>query len=886
MAELFDTQTKERIDVPDADAPNAILSGRYGLDGTRDVVLFDPDGKSWTMPASSAIEAFKQGYTYGPQTEAASKVNEDRFGAFGAKLLAGGAAAARGLTLGLSDRAMRNLGAEAGTLRDLEEGEPLTSTALEVGGGIASVALTGGASGIGKAAVGAAKMTGKGLMARAGAKALELGVAGGIEGAAFGAGKAITEDALGRADLNAESLIANAGLGALIGVGVGGVLGGGGVLAAEGGRAVLSGARSVSKKVAEGGSKLYAKAVGLAGGDEKAVADAIAEPFTPQGMAIRERLFADPESRDLIAKNMQDSINKVLSVTGDMTRKASGGARGTETKKLLEGVAADSAEEGAYGLADQARELLSELKNEPDIYSAKGAIRQFEKIVEGYEKRLVDGGRGSASDVFSLVDDLKRTVDDQVGKFGKNITSSEQATIDKLRGFRSTVKGHLEDATMYGESGARQQSYNSALSEFLTAQKEFFRKFGEKVPTKGGGFKMQLSPVKVNTLLNQIGAQRGVAREAAIDNFLQAGEALIGQADTTFKTAGVAFDAKAAQDAVAGVASQKRAAAEALEQISKLRALDNGLAFLELAKGGGLGQVVAPALGTIASPSTAAKTLYRIERAAAGISKRVDAAMQSFVGRAGRAAEPAAAAAGAVARSAPVASVTYLENVSFMPKSAAAKAPTDRRDAAKQRAREIAELANDPQKMADRIAMSLTGVDESAPGISGQAAITATKAVQHLAAKAPKNAKSVNTLQPLIDDWRPTDQEVAEFERHVRAAMEPLSVLSDLENGTLTPEAAETFRELYPQLHQMTFAKLTEKLSGMKDKLPYADRVNLSLLFGAPVDDSMRPDFISRTQAMWAQKPQANNGRSAGNPGNLDMASNMRSMTQRLEEKR
>jgi hypothetical protein len=268
--------------------------------------------------------------------------------------------------------------------------------------------------------------------------------------------------------------------------------------------------------------------------------------------------------------------------------------------------------------------------------------------------------------------------------------------------------------------------------------------------------------------------------------------------------------------------------------------------------------------------------LGAIQKAAQAVEGRVDSAIVSFLDRASR---------GSVAHATTPAVTQTLLNTSFMPKSAAAKA-TDRRDAAKERAKEIAQLANDPQRMADRIATSLAGVDEAAPTVSGHAAVTAAKAVQHLHAKAPKNPRSVNTLQPTLDDWLPSDQEVAKFERHVRAAMDPLTVIEDLGAGTLTKEAAETFRELYPQLHLMTFSKITEKLAAAKKKLPYADRVNLSILLGAPVDDSMRPEFINRTQAVWQKKPSEGGGRVAPTAGNLDLASNMRSPTQQLEVKR
>jgi hypothetical protein len=220
LATLYDTATQQPVEIPDADAPDAVLSGRYGLEQGKRVVLYAPDGTTGTVPTESAPQAFQDGYTFAPQTDIMAKEIEDRYGVIGAKLLAGGAGAARGLTLGLSDRALRNFGVEAGTLRDLKEGAPITSGASEVVGAIAPVVLSGGSgavakgasatapslvAGIGNAAgKGAVKLVGlegaTSVLGRAGAKALELGVAGAAEGALYGAGQAVTEDALGRAD--------------------------------------------------------------------------------------------------------------------------------------------------------------------------------------------------------------------------------------------------------------------------------------------------------------------------------------------------------------------------------------------------------------------------------------------------------------------------------------------------------------------------------------------------------------------------------------------------------------------------------------------------------------------------------------------------------------
>jgi hypothetical protein len=269
-----------------------------------------------------------------------------------------------------------------------------------------------------------------------------------------------------------------------------------------------------------------------------------------------------------------------------------------------------------------------------------------------------------------------------------------------------------------------------------------------------------------------------------------------------------------------------------------------------------------------------ASRLGAIQKASQAVGARINSSVASFLSR------PAQAAANV---STPT--IQILFGTSLAPMHASA--PKTRKEAAKQRSRELAKLITDPKYMADRVSMSLHGLEESAPGISGQVALTAAKAVQFLHSRAPKDPGSANTLQPMIDDWEPNDQEVATFERYVRAAFQPLSVLDDLAAGDLTAEGVETVKELYPQLHEMMLGKLSEQIAERKEKLPYEDRINLSLLFGVPADDTMRPDFIARTQAMWAasQQQQPTGGQSSGEIATLGLGDNMRSPAQMLEAK-
>lgn len=800
MARLFDTSTGQAAEVPDADAPAAVLSGRYGLDGSREVVLFDPDGKSWTMPAASAPEAFRKGYTYASQESVAEAEGERKYGALGAKLLAAGSGALRGVTFGLSDRALRNMGVQAQTLRDLQEGSPWTSGVSEAVGGVATAVLSGGASAVGGAAAKATGLAGaKGLLSRAGARAIEIGAAGAAEGALVGAGKAVTEDALGRADLTAESLIANAGLGAVIGASGGALLGGGSTLLGAGAKRA---AGYASEKLGGGSVAEWLE-------------DFAGERVLKATLGQQKRAFTQLED-----KGLTDKAKKYLLEDLGLGKESLREAAGNTTEVIAE------------KLAERAQTLQSDLA---------ATVQMLDDVTEGRPLQRVSPRVVARRIKKEVAEPLKRIAADR---------DTYKAVLDEVEAINAIGTGGISFGEARAQRAALQNKVNYDARQGLTAAATARRKaaqiWNDVIDEHAEPLLKELDPAAVKTYRD---AREEFALVQRLTDYAEsraqgdAANRVLSPSDYGIGGVGGLMTGEpvtGAASAVAHKAIRERGAAVAAN-----------LAFK-------------------------ASRLQALQKAAKAVETKIDAAISGFL----------APAMGTVTRLAPPASVRVLMSTSFVPQKAAAKGPPDRNDAAKRRAREIAELVQDPARAADRIAVALAGVDEAAPGVSGHTALTATKALQYLHTRAPKNRQSTNTLQPLLDDWRPSDQEASRFGRYVRAAMDPLSVLEDLKSGTLTPEAAETLRELYPQIHRMTLEKLTARLTEMKKKLPYEDRINLSLLLGAPVDDSMRPEAIARSQALWAKAPSEGGGQPQQTTGTLGLADNMRSATQRLEVKR
>src|SRR5688572_31016634 len=80
-----------------------------------------------------------------------------------------------------------------------------------------------------------------------------------------------------------------------------------------------------------------------------------------------------------------------------------------------------------------------------------------------------------------------------------------------------------------------------------------------------------------------------------------------------------------------------------------------------------------------------------------------------------------------------------------------------------------------------------------------------------------KNAPKMPTPGVLsARPWSPSKVEIEKFARRIRATNDPVSVLDDLEAGTLTTEAAEALRVVYPSLFSEVQMRLIDRAAELE----------------------------------------------------------------------
>lgn len=148
-----------------------------------------------------------------------------------------------------------------------------------------------------------------------------------------------------------------------------------------------------------------------------------------------------------------------------------------------------------------------------------------------------------------------------------------------------------------------------------------------------------------------------------------------------------------------------------------------------------------------------------------------------------------------------------------------------------------------------------TGAPKTAQALSDKLMNT----VNYVQEIAPKPLVPQNPLRP-TEPYKPSDQEMAKFERKMNVIFDPWSVIDDLKKGTLTPDQVEALRTVYPVIHKSIQMRIEKHLSEKQPKLPYQSRLKLSLLMGVNVDNSIGPQFVAGLQSNYLQPnetPQA-----------------------------
>jgi hypothetical protein len=166
--------------------------------------------------------------------------------------------------------------------------------------------------------------------------------------------------------------------------------------------------------------------------------------------------------------------------------------------------------------------------------------------------------------------------------------------------------------------------------------------------------------------------------------------------------------------------------------------------------------------------------------------------------------------------------------------------------------------ARDPKTLMDNASKSLENLS-GAPNVQFALMSKITTANQYLQSKLPRDPLEGELLNPAMSKWKPSSQEMAEFNRIYEVVENPKVAMDKFSDGTITPEEAEAIQAVHPEIFRQMQSSVMEALTSMKKPVSYDKRVSLSIMFGIPTDPTTRGEYIQYMQQMinsYLQKDQ------------------------------
>jgi len=777
------------------------------MPGPETIVVVDPQGNPRELSYDQAASALEQpGWRVQTDSDRrerlAGEAREDTYGGTSGKIAAGAAGVARGVTLGLSDVAIDQLGGSE-DLRGLRDTNPISSTVGEVAGAVATSFAAPGSM-LARTPAGLAARAGSaiarsaegaGVVARIG----RIAAGGAFEGGAQGLGTGISEIALSEDPLTTEvalsTLRSNFLTGASIGAGAG--------LAATGLEKGLTKAKGLLDHVATRGvdsaGELADDLAGL-GSKELRAAELAEREALVTAQAARRASTVD----DLTAyRQTVKEANPWLVITdGEPSSLLS------SSNKALRNAMNDP-----VGLAKNPASALKSLRVQEQ------ALMRAVDDAEAIAARLTAGNKKLARDLGEELATLPDHIDsvELTGKAARRYGSFADVKVPKggsVNVPRAKV-GEFLDAI---DSGAVQGSEAAAfkkLPDLLEANRSLQQKIeGASIP------KAELTSSRLSEIADArdaltVGAKKGI------------GEQMLGGAAYS-GAAGVAGMIPGIGPLIAPFVGAKAAGLVGEQVFGRLATASKEAARRTSAAVGAFLDVTGKVLPV--APVLASKVLTSVAYAP----PRAPADTASSSSTRTKATKKPTLADLYRLRSEEIRSQVSHSSGGAVMNSGARRAMADRLDPIR---------AHHPV-LADRIET------------------LAVRRLEFLASKLPRRP-DLGGIATGPDLWQPSEMEMRTWARYAAAVEDPGGIEERLADGSVSPEDAEVMREVYPERLAELKRQILGELPALQKRLPYHRRLALTILTGIPVDPSMDPRVLSQLQASFTEEPGSEGGTQA-----------------------
>jgi len=441
-------------------------------------------------------------------------------------------------------------------------------------------------------------------------------------------------------------------------------------------------------------------------------------------------------------------------------------------------------------------------------------------------------------------------------------TDSKRAALTRMKRadeIGQSLRSYLEDTNIWGEAAVNRTRRNAAIYQKLDLDADYSKKFektiGERESDQHWQFnKVTSDLVKIDDFANVVTDYRRAdlvdQTKRALDSRINLYSELLEVGDVPVKYAdNIAASLEAAKRSRAGLEdfiqvktdgdTMRRAVEE--QGGSVANAVGSTSVLVGGLTGGIPGAAVGAAVQSVTKPTSAIghiASIEALERRLRGVSGKLDGAVSKAVGAVSKL--QSGRKKGAV--QAYIAAFGDTEN--------------KRRGAFDRRMKKIELWRSSPADSMEDFRLRVVGptVAGAAPALAQELLAQYGRSMAYLESTAPVQVK-MGGFQGHLKSYPVPQVEIDRWAKRVAVVEDPSSILRDLEGGSLSVDAVDALKAVYPKQYERIRTVALETMAESKTPLPYDNIVRISLLLDIPGEPTLEPEFTRLHQGIMAIPP-------------------------------
>jgi hypothetical protein len=175
----------------------------------------------------------------------------------------------------------------------------------------------------------------------------------------------------------------------------------------------------------------------------------------------------------------------------------------------------------------------------------------------------------------------------------------------------------------------------------------------------------------------------------------------------------------------------------------------------------------------------------------------------------------------------------------------------------------VERLAKDADYFESKVLAKFLAMNDAAPSVAAELINVTRRSVDFLNSKLPPRYNA-NTLLPQKRFL--SDSEMSKMARYLQTIENPLSVLQELNKGTLTRDHVEALKVVYPSIYNEIRMDAMDMVRADPD-MNYQAKLQLGILLDLNTDVSLTPENIMNLQTIYSKQPNQNESDRGGLPG-------------------